>query len=90
MLLLKQIRVKPTINLGVSTIRPAGNDRNWKPKGIQVSEIYENKEAISGLCKVGDYFFVSACHDGSMRVYDTRAIEMNLIAEAEAVYELKS
>jgi hypothetical protein len=55
-----------------------------------VSEIYENKEAISGLCKVGDYFFVSACHDGSMRVYDTRAIEMNLIAEAEAVYELKS
>ncbi len=40
--------------------------------------------------KVGDYFFVSGSHDGTMRIYDTRSIEMNIITEAEAVYDLKS
>jgi len=37
--MLHQIRVKPTLNFGVSTLRN-NSDRNFKPKGIQVSEIY--------------------------------------------------
>lgn len=86
--MLHQLRVKPTILLGVSSLKTT-SDRNFKPRGIQVSEIYENKEAISNLVKVGDYFFVAGCHDGTMRIYDTRSIEMNIITEAEAVYELK-
>ena len=87
--MLHQIRVKPTLNFGVSTLRN-NSDRNFKPKGIQVSEIYENKETISDLVKVGDSYFISGSHDGTMRVYDTRSIEMNIITEAEAIYELKS
>jgi len=39
---------------------------------------------------VGDSYFISGSHDGTMRVYDTRSIEMNIITEAEAIYELKS
>ena len=34
--MLQQIRVKPTLNLGVSSIKNS-QDYNFKPKGIQVS-----------------------------------------------------
>jgi WD40 repeat protein len=41
------------------------------------------------LEKVGDSFFVSGSYDGTLRIFNTKKIEMNIVTDSDAVYEIR-
>lgn len=59
-----------------------------KPKGTLFTEIHEHKDVITCLESIGDKFLISGSYDGTLRVFNTRKMEMNVTADSEAVYEI--
>ena len=59
-----------------------------KPKGTLLTEIYEHRDVITCLENIADKFLISGSYDGTLRVFNTRKMEMNITAESEAMYEI--
>ena len=57
-----------------------------KPKGNLYTEIYEHRDVITCVENVADNFLISGSYDGTLRVFNTRKMEMNISANSEAVY----
>jgi WD40 repeat protein len=55
-----------------------------RPRGILLAEISEHSESVTCLEKVADQFFLSGSSDGTLRVFDSKKIQMNMTVGSEA------
>ena len=83
----EQFKIKPTLKLGEYNLK-ANEMEKIKPKGTLLTEIYEHRDVITCLENIADKFLISGSYDGTLRVFNTRKMEMNVTAESEAVYEI--
>lgn len=83
------LKVRPIPRLGSYTRSILLPEKLPRPKGVLLAEISEHTETVTCLEKVADQFILSGSSDGTLRVFDSRKLQMNMTLGSEAWVEMR-
>ncbi|KAH7675013.1 Non-specific serine/threonine protein kinase protein [Dioscorea alata] len=64
-------------------------DIGWRPRGVLVAHMQEHRSGVNDIAVSNDHsFFVTASHDSTVKVWDTRKLEKDISFRSRLTYSL--